>query len=113
MAIAWKQAIIIPIPKLGCLDGYDQFLYHVSLKAVKGFFSLACSPNQKSNTSFSLCFQKGKGTQMCSAQYLTEFKEAFVRASPPAVLYELTLLRVKGKILLLKRDYLSLKRTEV
>ena len=60
---------------------------------------------------------------MCLAQYLDgnnaqssyfiDFKGAFDRASPTAILHELTLLGVKGKLLLWIKDYLTSRRARV
>ncbi|XP_069993565.1 uncharacterized protein [Penaeus vannamei] len=68
-------------------------------------------------------FQKGKGTQKWWAQYhngsnaqssyFIDFKGAFDIAFPTAILHELTLLGVKGKLLLWIKDYLSLRRAKL
>jgi len=122
---SWKQATIIPIPKPGCPDEFrpisltsclsktcERILLNRLLHQIK---------DQIHPSVFG--FQKGKGTQMCLAQYLNgsnaqssyfiDFKGAFDRASPTAILHELTLLGVKGKLLLWIKDYLSLRRARV
>lgn len=45
--------------------------------------------------------------------YFIDFKRTFDRAFPTAILHELTLLEVKGKLLLWIKDSLSIRRTKV
>lgn len=121
----WKQATIIPIPKPGRPDEYRPISLTSCLSKTCERILLTRLLHQIKDLIHPSVFgfQKGRGTQMCLAQYLSgsnaessyfiDFKGAFDRASPTAILHELTLLGVKGKLLLWIKDYLSLRRAKV
>ena len=121
----WKKATIIPIPKPGQPDEYRPISLTSCLSKTCERMLLTRLLHQiKDQIHPSVFgFQKGKNTQMCLAQYLNgskaqssyfiDFKGAFDRASPTAILQELTHLGVKGKLLLWIRDYLTSRQARV